>query len=262
MATLALAFGVDARELFPGLDQGATRAEALVQHMKQRGKGPGQILQSTENAFSYKFLLLFLKMVFDYQDDAQDRQMAEIRKIRSDARAQDMNSGVLTDRVEREVMLVDGDIDQGQFDQLELSDGRMPDGESVLTLFYYPDKPDVLKFQGIQDPLNLDENEPVAMINMIEENKRKVAKRLAQASNHLQRWPLLQADKALDSLMELYNPPMLEQPPEQPPKPGTPKPKTETRVRTRPATVANPKNESDNTKLVEADVQAAARQAS
>ena len=48
MAAIALAFGVDARELFPAMSAGATRADALLQHLKQRGKGPGQILQMTE----------------------------------------------------------------------------------------------------------------------------------------------------------------------------------------------------------------------
>ncbi len=47
MATIALAFGMDARELFPSLTSGSTRADALIQHLKQRGKGPGQIVQLT-----------------------------------------------------------------------------------------------------------------------------------------------------------------------------------------------------------------------
>ena len=41
MATIALSLGMDARELFPAMGVGATRADALLQHIKQRGKGPG-----------------------------------------------------------------------------------------------------------------------------------------------------------------------------------------------------------------------------
>ena len=65
MATISLAFGVDARELFPGLSAGATRAEALVQHLKQRGKGYGQTIQKLERQFNNKVLPPHLKIVFD-----------------------------------------------------------------------------------------------------------------------------------------------------------------------------------------------------
>ncbi len=56
MATIALAFGVDARELFPAMQSGATRADALLQHIKQRGKAPGQIIMQTRQMFKHKFL--------------------------------------------------------------------------------------------------------------------------------------------------------------------------------------------------------------
>ena len=78
MATIALAFGTDARELFPALTAGATRADALLQHLKQRGKGPGQILQLTERLMNFKFIPPHLKFMTDFQDDAQDQQEAEI----------------------------------------------------------------------------------------------------------------------------------------------------------------------------------------
>ena len=90
MATIALALGMDARELFPGMTAGATRADALLQHLKQRGKGPGQILEMTERLFNHKFLPNHLRLVFDFQDDAEDRQIAEIKRIRAEYRNLEM----------------------------------------------------------------------------------------------------------------------------------------------------------------------------
>lgn len=139
MATIALAFGVDARELFPAMGSGASRADALLQHLKQRGKGPGQILEITENLINYKFLPPYLRFEFDFQDDAQDRQVAEIKRIRIEGHRQAIMTGTVSTRVIREQMLNDGDLDRSQFERLELEDGRLADGTSVLALFYSED---------------------------------------------------------------------------------------------------------------------------
>jgi hypothetical protein len=154
MATIALALGVDARELFPAMQAGATRADALLQHLKQRGKGPGQIIQMVETAMNYKYLPSYLEMVFDFQDDAQDRQAADTKKVRADRRVQDMATRSLTPRIMREQMVGDGDLQRSQFEQLELADGRLPDGACVLALFYSEDpKVKELLDLGVDDPL-------------------------------------------------------------------------------------------------------------
>ena len=48
MAVIANAFGFDLKELFPAFTDGGTKADAIVQHIKQRGKGPGHTLEVTE----------------------------------------------------------------------------------------------------------------------------------------------------------------------------------------------------------------------
>jgi hypothetical protein len=204
MAVIALAFGLDARELFPAMSAGATRADALLQHMKQRGKGPGQIIQSVENLFNFKYLPPHLKMTFDFQDDAQDRQQAEIRQIRANSRMQDVNSGSVSQRVLREIMLGDGDIDRGQFESMELGDGRLYDGVSVLTMFYDDNAPDVLKFGDGINPLDINSNNSETIINMIDEKIMEAEKQIARANSHLRRWPYIQAQKALETLKALY----------------------------------------------------------
>lgn len=139
MAIISLALGMDARELFPSVEPGATKADAIIMHMKQRGKGPGQIIDMAESFLDQKFLPPFLKAVFDYQDDAQDRQVAEIHSVRAQSRERNLKNGTTTVRVERENMMETGELSREQFEELELSDGRLPDGVSVRVLFHTAD---------------------------------------------------------------------------------------------------------------------------
>jgi len=168
MATIALGFGVDARELFPAMSTGATRADALLQHLKQRGKAPGQIVQTTEHLFNYKFLPPQLKMVFNYQDEAQDRAFAETRQIRSESRFRDLSSGAINVRTTRELMLTDREISDQQFERMELADGRLANGTNILALFYSKaeDMSTYLNL-GIKDPVNVAQNDKEKMLKKI-----------------------------------------------------------------------------------------------
>lgn len=205
MATIALAFGVDARELFPAMSSGATRADALLQHLKQRGKGPGQILQLTEQMFNYKFVPPHLKFEFDFQDDAQDRQVAEIRGIRASARVQDSTTGAVTERVMRERMLEDGDITREQFELMELQSGRLPNGTSILTLFYQKNSEySRLLNLGVDDPINIEKNNPDEMLRKIADKRADVLDLLGNASSLNSIWVGMSAYSALGNLEVLY----------------------------------------------------------
>lgn len=151
MSVVAMGFGMDARELFPAMETGATKADAIVQHMKQRGKGPGQIIEMTEKLFDAKVLPPYLELVFDYQDDAQDRQIAEIRSIRSQARQRDLIGSITNQRIERQLMVENGEISQAQFEELELADGRLEDGLDIKVLFASDDKDYVSMLSGTTD---------------------------------------------------------------------------------------------------------------
>jgi hypothetical protein len=140
MAVIALGLGMDARELFPAMETGASKADAIISHIKQRGKGPGQIISDTESSLNMKFLPPFLTAVFDFQDDSQDRQEAEIRNIRAQGRQRDIQMGTTDIRVEREKMLSSGELTEEQFEYLELNDGRQVDGTPVTNLFFSKDK--------------------------------------------------------------------------------------------------------------------------
>src|SRR3990170_1014330 len=205
MATIALAFGVDARELFPAMSAGATRADALLAHLKQRGKAPGQIIQTVEQLFDHKYLPPQLMFEFDFQDDAQDRQVADIRHVRSQAITQGLNSGVINARIGREKMLTDGDINRSQFERMELADGRLPDGTTVLALFYTKD-PNIapLVDVGADDPLDLTANDPDTMMQVIREKMAEVNGLLVNEKNELHKQDAFLAAAALTYLEKYY----------------------------------------------------------
>lgn len=220
MATIALAFGVDAKELFPSMQSGATRADALLQHLKQRGKGPGQILQITEQLLNFKFLPYGFKIQFDFQDDAEDRQRAEIRKIRADRRVQDMSTGTITERILREQMVEDGEVSQEQFERMEMESGRLADGNSSLLLFFTNDS-SISKYLKIdvENPLDVRNNDPQYILDSIEENRLKVNETLANTKSIQEKYNAMLAQSALNELEVLYAPPMLT-PTTTPGKPG------------------------------------------
>jgi hypothetical protein len=183
MAAIALAMGVDIRELWPSSQQGATRADALLQHIKQRGKGPGHIITRTEQLINSKFLPAHLKIVFDYQDDAQDRQRAEISESRSKTRRLNLEDSSTDTRIERELMLQNGEINSAQFNSLELASGRLPDGRDIQILFYSEDETEseLLTIAELSDPLDFDAHDPETAIRAIDKQIREVYKLAAQS---------------------------------------------------------------------------------
>lgn len=202
MAAISLAFGVDARELFPGLDSGATRAEALIAHIKQRGKGPGEILLTTERMLNAKFLPRHLEIIFDFQDDEQDRQRAEIKNLRAIRYVNLSVAALLDERTMREQMLEEGDLTQAQFEREELQEGRLVDGSDVLTLFNNPEFRELLDL-GMENPTDLEVNEAAIVLAAIADRARLLTAQLAGA-NPGQANKLHQALAALERLKMLF----------------------------------------------------------
>lgn len=155
MAMVAGAFKLDLRDVaFAFGLPGQTRADAEVQERKGRGKGVGDLLEAFVDELSLKYLPDHLAASFDNQDDEQDEQQALIWNIRSQARDRDMTSGVTTARVERTRMLANNELTEEQFDELELMDGRLPDGTDIVYLFYVEDP------FGVADLVNTRKNQP------------------------------------------------------------------------------------------------------
>jgi hypothetical protein len=207
MAIIALAFGVDVSELYPGMG-GGTRAEALIQHLKQRGKGPGETIQTIEGLFNQKVLPNVLEIKFDFQDDAEDRQSAEIHQTRVTAYTAELTAGIKDIRTVREQMLSDGDITQPQFEALELQDGRLPDGLPIISLFYSKDPiyRTLLALPGINDPLDIAVNDVETVLFEIGRRKIEMMQLVNADGNGAWRksHDARMAIGALDELEDLY----------------------------------------------------------
>jgi hypothetical protein len=150
MFVIALAIGIPPRDLWPATTTGSTKADAETQHVSGSAG-----YQAILDLFSYliggspagarqqirgKFLPPSLKLEFDFVDDEQDARHAQNSAIRATTRERDLNDGVVTVRVAREQAFSAGDLTQSQFEELELGDGRLPDGTSVLNLFLTTDR--------------------------------------------------------------------------------------------------------------------------
>jgi hypothetical protein len=212
MAAIALAFGMDARELWPAMSSGATKAEALVQHLKQRGKGPGHILESLTRMLESKYLPPHLMAVFDFQDDEEDREIGEIKDKRADTTKKHLDAGITDMRTAREQALSSGDLEKAQFIKLELADGRLEDGDNVLTLFYDPDYTegsDPLLEMGSPNPTDIKLNNSDVMMQAIANKRLELMKMQAITTNYREKAKVDNAMAALEYLEKLYNKPQV-----------------------------------------------------
>lgn len=214
ISVLALAFGVDVRQLAFAIGvAGQTKADAEVQHLKMRGKGPGTAFQETERELNSKFLPPHLKAVFDWQDDAQDLMQAEIQETRSKTRKANLEVAATTIRVERENMVKNNEITTQQFIEMELAEGRLSDGTDVLALFESTDGKMVsLLDLGIDDPRDVEMNDPAIILPEIKAAKAEVELAILR-NRDLER--SRQAFAALEALEQLYAKPEGEQGPEE-----------------------------------------------
>jgi hypothetical protein len=200
-----MALGMDARELFPALEAGATRADALIQHLKQRGKGPGQIIQMTELMFNSKYLPPHLKMVFDFQDDEEDRQSADTKEVRSRRWSAAIKDESMDKHTARAQMVEVGDLERGQFERLELEDGRLPDGTSVLALFY-SDDPKINKYLklSVENPLDNEKNSWDKLKADVDKHTIEAMTVIVNSDNPDERWNAHKSLAALRELRKLY----------------------------------------------------------
>lgn len=93
--SLAVAFGTDAREFWPATASGATKADATVQHLKAQGKGTADIIKSLETGFNWHVQPQSGRLPFEYdfQDDEQDKAVAELQGIKADNIIKYQNAG-------------------------------------------------------------------------------------------------------------------------------------------------------------------------
>jgi len=199
MYIIALTGGFPVRWMWPATAVGATKADALLQHMATAMSGAAHelgtlsLLLGGSDRGPYhrqgKFLPPSLKMRFDVQDDWIDQVQAEIHNTRSMGWERNLGDGATTVRVTREMMLGVGEITEAQFRDMELESGRTQDGMPVDVLFY-GDNP---YLKGI-DPDDFSEEEVKTTL--------KEAKRASVTENGAKKTQAKEAVRALEWLLE------------------------------------------------------------
>ena len=207
-AEIAAAFGLDLLDLAMAFGiQGQTRANADVQTRKGRGKGPGAFIESIIEQLNNKYLPASLTAVADNVDDDQDQQRAQIMNERSQAYARQIQFGIRDVRSTRNDMLNAGEITQELFDELELADGRLPSGITVLALFYSEDATFSRWLDlGATTPTNVSENDASAILPAISSARAVILSEVQPNANRFMLQMGAQALSALDALEKLYSP--------------------------------------------------------
>lgn len=221
MFLIALALGIPPRWLWPATSTGATKADAMYQHIAGMGGGIGHLLMVVKSLLGGDSLSEILgkpigpqfEVVFDYQDDEQDRQQAEIRKLRSEVSTANVNSKVWSIQVARQQALSAGDITEQQYEDMELEDGRLIDGQEVLNLFYATDPAlSAMLSLSIGDILNVEANDKETVLQAIQDKELEIRATLASPSRPKEFEQAKLAFAALQALKKLYlQPTMAEQ---------------------------------------------------
>ena len=102
-------------------------------------------------------------------------------------------------------MVQDRDLDDGLYEQMELQDGRLPDGSPLLTLFY-SDDPETKKYLdlGTDDPLDVAQNDLEAMLTAIHEQMVEASRAVANERDPARRRTANQCLMALAKLEKFY----------------------------------------------------------
>lgn len=207
MAVIAASFGLDLRDLAHSFGiSGQTRSDAEVQDRKGRGKGVGEFIETFAEQLTQKFLPDSLELSFDNLDDYQDEQRAKIQGIRSTARGRDVTTGIMTVRASRQQMLRAGEIQDADFDEMELTDGRLPDGNDVLSLFYSTDPYYItaLTIPSLDDPIDFENNDPYFTLDAIKSSLVKTWGLFEKETNPVKRKKARQSIAALETLQGGY----------------------------------------------------------
>ena len=210
MYAIALAFGIDAGELWPGQRGSTNQVDANIRRLTTRGKLPAQTTSEITTQINQKVLPPHLRCVFDLPDDEENQQRALIKDIRARNRDRDISSGTITTRAARQQALSYQDIDRATFNSLELGDGRLSDGRPIEILFFEPSPPysKHLNFSPV-NPLDYTQNDIEDMLPMIHERMANVLTELAVTTSASKEEKLAESYSALVWLEKKYKAEML-----------------------------------------------------
>lgn len=151
--SLALAFGVDAREFWPATQTGATKGDASIQNMKARGKGLADLITIIEDGIRNRIIPADVDFNFDFVDDEHDTQIAETNKVRVDTVIAMKNAGIINDVQAQAILIAEGVLDENTL--IDADQAAIPfEGDS---LDESPDEPNPLDptMQQVNNPANV-----------------------------------------------------------------------------------------------------------
>lgn len=205
MYAIALAFGIDAGELWPSQRGSSNQVDANIRRLTTRGKLPAQTVSEMMTQINQKVLPQHLKCIFDLPDDEENQQRALIKDIRARNRDRDIASGTISTRAARQQALGYQDITRATFNSLELRDGRMPAGEPIEILFFETSPPYAkhLDFAPL-NPLDYTQNDIAVVLPIIHDKMANVLAEMATTTSASKEEKLAEAYGALVWLEKKY----------------------------------------------------------
>lgn len=172
---LAIAAGVDENDIIAVSNAGTTKTATLVSDLKAKYKLEAWFTRRLRQELEQKFLPPFLTLQIGEKSDSisETEGKARINLVRSDKLLAEF--GALDDRTARQNAVKYGLISQTQFEEMELLDGRLPNGLPVVALFF--DRNEMLTNMlnvGI-DVMNID-------ITQAEVNTKKINAKLMEVT--------------------------------------------------------------------------------
>ena len=172
---LAIAAGVDENDIIAVSNAGTTKTATLVSDLKAKYKLEAWFTKRLRQELEQKFLPSFLTLQVGEKSDSisETEGKARINLVRSDKLLAEF--GALDDRTARQNAVKYGLISQTQFEEMELLDGRLPNGLPVVALFF--DRNEMLTNMlnvGI-DVMNID-------ITQAEVNTKKINAKLMEVT--------------------------------------------------------------------------------
>lgn len=170
LTQIALMIGVNPVILFDSVKSSSTRGGSKTAQKISESKLFAWFVKKLTTELALKFLPPSLQIVRPGEDLDLDGTKSRIALNNSLARKNNIDYGVTNERVERERMLRGGEIDEVQFEKLELENERLQNGLHISTLFYDQSAPikKYLEFPGVTNVLNVQENNADAILAEIQ----------------------------------------------------------------------------------------------
>lgn len=201
---LAIAAGVDENDIIAVSNAGTTKTASLISDLKAKYKLESWFTRRLRQELEQKFLPSFLTIQIGEKSESisETEGKARINLVRSDKLLAEF--GALDDRTARQNAVKYGLITSTQFEEMELLDGRLPNGLPIVATFF--DKNEMLMGMldvGI-DVMNIDIMQAEVNTKKINEKLKEVTTTAVNTNSQNIFTTAKQAMAALNWLLEQY----------------------------------------------------------